>query len=198
MRKNLLIVFCLVTINLLADGGDHPVRLEINCFEPNLNIQYVGVKDTIHYLDKKKTYNAFVTSNIAIYDVVNNKTNYLFKDTLKRQIIGFYFESKYIEEYKTIEFNNSFDPADVNKSGLYEHSNNRNVSSRSLSENLIIISEDVLTGNLTFWICDKYGNDLKKGIEISKDWNWEIDVKNRSIRFTKQVNHKIEIQNLKY
>ena len=180
-----------VGLNSFGDDGKDDERTSIDCYEPNLNIQYIGIKDTIEYLDKNKTRQTIVISNIAIYDIANNKTNYVFKDTLKHKITGFYFESRYIEEQKTIEFNSSFNE-------FYRHSNNINVSTRTLSNNLIIVTEDLLTKNVTFWLCDKLGNITKKELEITKDWNWEIDVKNRLIRTTRQVKSKIEIQNIKY
>jgi hypothetical protein len=162
MKYFTIILLYLLTLNLFASGGDDSKRVHIDNYEPNLNIQFVGIKDTIHYSDKKRDLTAFVVSNISIYDIANNKNNNVFKDSVKRQIVGFYFESKYIDEYKTIEFNNAYDPNDSYKSGLFEYSNNRNISSRPLSDNLIVVTEDLLTKNLIFWICDKYGNNLKK------------------------------------
>ena len=200
MKYFTIILFSLFTLNIFADGGSNYNHrsVSIDNFEPNLNLQFIGIKDTVHYLDKKKNLTAIVYSNIAVYDIANNKTNYIFNDSASLQIVGFYFESKYIDEHKTIEFNNSYYPSDSYEPGLFEHSNNRNVSSRPISHNLIIVTEDLLTNNLTFWICDKHGNNLKKVLEISGEWIWEIDVKNMSIRATRQVNKKVEIQNIKY
>lgn len=197
MRFYIILLFSVLAFKSFAKDDDEK-NIHIDCYEPNLNLQFFGIKDTIKYVDKKKDLTAYVVSNVAIYDITNNKINYAFKDTVKRQIIGFYFESKYIDEHKTVEFNNSYEPSETEKSGLFQHSNNRNVASRPLSNNLLIVTEDLITNNLTFWIADKYGNAIKKEIEINKDWNWEIDVKNRLVRFSKQIHHKIEINNLKY
>ncbi len=203
--RYLKVIIVFLTFNSFANGGDDVIRISFDCFEPNLNLQFFGINDTINYTDKKKDFTAFVISNIAVYDITNNKTNYVFNDAEKRHIVGFYFESKYIQEHKTIEFNNAYKPSGSYESGLYEynsslyqHSNNRNITSRPLSNNLIIVTKDLITKSLTFWVCDKFGNNLKKEIEINKDWNWEIDVKNQLIRISKQVGLKIEIQNIKY
>lgn len=198
MKYTTFLLFCLFTFKLFADGGDDPKRMNIDTYEPNLNLQFIGIKDTIHFTDKKKDQSAFVISNVAIYDITKNQTHFIFTDTIKRHIVGFYFESSYLAEFKTVEFNNAYNPSDTYYDGLFEHANNRNVQSRPLSENLIIVTEDIWTKNLTFWICDKYGNSLKKEMEINKDWDWEIDVKNRSIRFISQVNQRVEIKSVKY
>lgn len=198
MKYFSLLVFSFIAMNVFADGGKNKKSFSIESYEPNLNLQFIGMSDTIHYIEKKKEETAYIVSNIAIYDIANNKTNYVFNDTVKRNIVGFYFESKYIEEFKTIEFNNEYDPSDTYNNGLFQQANNRNVSSRPLSNNLIIITEDVLTNKLTFWICDKYGNNLKKEIEISNHTDWDIDVKNRMIRIIEHFDKKIEIQNIKY
>ena len=187
--------------NLSAGGGwgkyDDDMRIQIESYEPNLNLKYIGIDDTLVLAEgkNKPVKNYPVTGNIAVYDIVTDKINYIFNDAVTRKIIGFNFESAYLEEYKTIEFNNSI--YEYNGFPYKGHSNFRNIPKRPLSNNLIIISQD--SGhNTSIWLCDKYGNNLKKELEFDEAWQWEIDVKNQLIRISRQLNSKIEIRHAKY
>ena len=75
--KNFLFLLCLfISFQTIADGGEEPIRA-INLYEPNLNLQYIGIKDTIEINEKNKQRKFYVTSTIAILDIPNNKTNYI-------------------------------------------------------------------------------------------------------------------------
>ncbi len=206
--KNILLIFLyLITItNTNADGGgdyEYARRLEVNTYESNLNLHYLSVTDTIFtQISKTRTNESYYTSNVAVYDITKDKTKYIFSDSSKFKIVGFYFESNYNSTFKTIEFNNEkyFENGESNTNN-YAFSNNFNVSSRPISNNIIIITQspnNENNDNLTIWICDKYGNNLKKVFDLKNDWTWEIDVKNQTIRISRQVNSKIEIKNEKY
>lgn len=197
MRYILVFFLTLSFIPSIA-GGDYPTRVYIDIYEPNLNIQYIGIEDTIRYADEKnKIREVYATSNIAAYSISKDSVNYIFKDTIKRNITHFYFETGYLPEQKTIVFNNEYHP-DRSYNNLYTFSNNRNIERNTLSNSLIIVTSDPQTDLLSIWTSDKQGNHLKKLFEIDHSWNWEIDVKNQQVRISRQVDSRIEIKNEKY
>lgn len=201
MRTIFLIAAVSICLSFYSDGGEPERSKIIDDYEPNLNLQYFGIRDTITFTDKKnKVKKIPVTSNAAIYSVKGDSIYYLFNDGLKRNIIEFIFESEYIEAYKTISFNNEYSPANYDRyaQGLYSFSNNRNVEKRPLSDNLILFTKDPLTELTTIWISTKYGKNIKKVFEFTDGWGWEIDVKNRMVRLSRQVGLKIEMKNEKY
>jgi hypothetical protein len=40
-----------------------------------------------------------------------------------------------------------------------------------------VITENPTNNYLTIGTCEKNGSNVKKEFELSRDWNWEIDVK---------------------
>jgi hypothetical protein len=198
----LLLSFISITSTFADSGGEEYNYYKIinnNCYSPTSNLQYIGVIDTVAVAGYKgKLQDRYITSNIAVYDITKNQINYIFNTPVKQTIIGFSFESSFNEKFKTIEFNNIEITTDYQNGLNYAFSNNFNITNRPLSNNLIVITEDFEHKNKTIWICDKYGNNLRKAFEFTNDWSWDIDVRNQTIRLSRQINSKIEIKNEKY
>ena len=203
MKHILWISITFLSLVALADsGGEEYIKrryIRINCFEPNLNLVYKGIDDTIIYNKGKKEIKKQEVTNVAIYNIQNKQTSYIFKDTTKRIIIGFTFETSYLDENKSIEFNDSYfsEPGSYSSSNS-NYFNNSHLNKREISNNIIIITQDIISKNETLWICDKYGNNLTKLKEFDSDWDWNIDVKNQMFIINKQVKLKMEFESFKY
>ncbi|WP_156026942.1 hypothetical protein [Sporocytophaga myxococcoides] len=199
--KYSILMICLLAKTLFSidSGGDDDYysKLDINTYETNLNLQYIGVEDTLKIIENKnKVRKKEITRDVVVYDISKQQMNYIFKDTVKRTISGFYFESKYFPEYGSIEFNNEYSLDRYEDKGLFRHSNNRYIPSRPLSNSIILVAE--VSGVETIWVCDKYGNNLKKLTEIENGWRWEIDVRNQMIRLISQQGSKLIIKDFNY
>jgi len=203
MNKNAILVLLLaIAAYSFASGGGEYKRYylgDINYFEQTHNLRYLGIHDSVMLKDSKgKSYKHYILNDVSIHDINNGKTINIFNDTTKREIVRFYFETDYFEEYRSIEFNYDFDSTQMDK-GLFQFANNTDVAKREISDRLIIECLDPRTDMISIWICDKTGGNLKKVFEYKEyKANFEIDVKNRKLRTYRQVGNKMEIKEVDY
>lgn len=204
MKNFATILFICFSFLAFADGGDDRNQREyVNEYEVNLNLQYISIFDTVLYtynVEKEKTREIYITSDIAVNNIAKDSICYIFKGQNIGTITDFIYETQYYEPKNTVLFNGNYNPdwESNNSIYLYEKSNNVNVPKRAISNNIIIVTKDLSFENTTIWLVDKYGKNLQKKIEINSDWEWEIDVKNQQIRCTRQVGKIIEIKNIPY
>jgi hypothetical protein len=190
----LLLLF--ISIVSYADGGNgYGTKCNVHDLEPSLNLFYTSLDGQLNYTNSKgKEKTREITANIAIYNIANKKTKYLFSDTLNEKICEFYFETHYDSSLKKIYFNR-------NNGDYYAMNNiigNVNLEKRLCSNNLLIITYSYKTQKYSLWISHKNGDNLRRVKVFSDEHNRFFDVKNQTIRFVRQVGIKIEIEDIKY
>jgi hypothetical protein len=196
MKTKLTLIFVLISSIIFADGGDgYGTKCYVHDIEITYNLFYYSVDGqlkTINNKGKEEKYD--ITSNIAIYNINTKKISYLFSDTLQERIYEFYFESHYDSINRQILFNR-------NDNRQYQMDNivgNFGILNRLPSEKLFIITYSYISNKYSLWTAHKMGTDLTKVYEFSKDANYYFDVKNKVIRFARQVDKKVEIIEFKY
>ncbi|EPF30355.1 hypothetical protein HMPREF9194_00672 [Treponema maltophilum ATCC 51939] len=78
--------------------------------------------------------------------------------------------------------------------------NNNNISSESVSKNLLIKTKNPSTKEIQFWLCDKIGNNLKSIYKYTeKDFvRFYVDAKFQKIIFIKSVENGNAVTEIDY
>ena len=185
----------LSTVAFSDGGGGGSNHCTINDMDITHNLFYNSVDGELTVMNKKgKPEKYAVTTNISIYDIKTAKTTYLFSDSLKEGIVGFYFESHYDALNKKMVFNHN-DPSDDQ---YFDIIGNFNMESRQPSDKLFIITFSIQSDMYYLWTADKTGGGLTRVHEFSAITDYYFDVRNMVVRFVKQVGKKIEIKDIKY
>jgi hypothetical protein len=196
MKANSIFVFLLISSFAWADGGtDNGSKCYVHDLEPSYNLFYSSVDGFLTVYNRKgKPEEYDITSNISIYDINTGKITYLFSDTLKERIEEFYFESYFDSSAKEMRFNLDADRYDEMNNSV----GNSNLKGRAPSDRMFIVTASPFTHKRSLWMAHKNGTELTRVYEYSDDSSFYIDVKNKVIRFVKQVDQKIEVKDIKY
>ncbi len=195
MKSKLTILFAMISLLSMAGfgGGDPNGLIRVRHLEMKYNLFYCSVQREVTVPDprgKEETHK--IISNLAVYDIQNQTTSYLFDDDNHENVCAFFFESANDDKGADIGF---FIPNSRPKPQILGILRSEN---RLPSDKMYIITFNFTTENYTFWYADKTGSNLTKGCEFPLYADFYIDVNNRVFRFVKQVGLKIEITDIKY
>lgn len=185
-----IMAFTILLQYAYADGGNRFFTLD--SFEQTYNLYYKTSLDTIKYINEKGKKDFEIRStNLTIYDITIGTKTQLFPNGFKEEIITILFETK-IDSSGTIMFNND----DYNPQRYIR--NNYNISSRELSNKLIIVTFSMETKMFTLWTAHKNGKELKNLKSFSNTDELNIDVLNHCFLFVKSNINQIDIEKIKY
>lgn len=128
-------------------------------------------------------------TNMAVFDMVNAKTTYLFKNVAKDEVIThFLYELYYRKKDGNMTFN--------------RHSskilNNSQIDERAPLNKLIVCQKSEETGKKKIWTFDKHGEHKTLITEIDKNTDWRIDVFNQKIITFKRSVEQVEFNDYRY
>jgi len=159
-------------------------------FERDFNILYAEIHPTIRTgirKSRKETQKDKI-SNLAIYDIKNEKLSYFFEEGSNKNIKFYLYESSYNEEFEKIDFNTE----------SYLLSNNMKIEKRELEDKLFVITEKDESEEFELWISSKLGLDKKLVRTIPKRTKWRIDVYNKKILILNKIENGIKIESLNW
>lgn len=189
MKKTAALIFFVLGITVCF-AGDFSYSGYGNHFsytEEKMNLLYLSAAGT----DKKGKLDFEKIINAAVYDITSNKTSYIFPKDNKEIITLFMFEKEIDNKKNTVLFNHNADSYTKN---------NINITRKNTSNHLIIKTENLKTGQTTFWLCLKDGSGLKHIYKHSKTDNVRmfINTKELKIVFIKQTGMNLEFQEIDY
>ncbi|UZR93816.1 hypothetical protein [Chondrinema litorale] len=128
-------------------------------------------------------------SNIAIYDIANDKTSYFFdKVEDDVEITHFLYEKSYCEEDQRITYNRI--------SGKVK--NITDIAKRELYNRVVICQLNETTLVKKLWSFKKNGEDKKLITEMDAATDWRIDAYNLKIITFKRYESKVEFNEFGY
>jgi hypothetical protein len=197
MRNLILILLVSCPILTVADpsGGGRGgwISYTVNEYERVFNLHYRMLSDDVPCINAKgKEKILDLNVNLAIYDIAQNSTTYLFETTSDESIIDVLFESGYNESDGSILFNNG------SSSNYYLVRNNRGIEKRELSTMMIVITHSQSRELFTLWTCHKTGTDLKKVREYKEPRDLDIDMYNQCFLFFTETGGTIAIEKIKF
>ncbi len=162
--------------------------LNLEC-ERDFNLLYLEINPTIRtgITKNKKNINSGIISNLAIYEVENDKLSYFFEEGSLNNIKYYIYETSYHEESQKINFNNE-------KYGLII--NNNKIEKRKLADKLFIVNEKPGGNEYELWISSKLGQDKKRVNTFPKGLEWKIDVYNQKIFFIYKKENGVKIESI--
>ncbi len=156
----------------------------VDGFDNTLGLMYLAIKEE----QKKRAFsnlkgNNSIIKNIAIYDIHNQSTSYLFDNLPEHSSIrDIWFEQYYDDKLKRIAYSTSVNVR-----------NNENVSSRPLKQNLLIKVWNVNQEVYTLFLSDKRGKNKTELATFDKESDFFIDAYNAKIHIIKQVSDQLQI-----
>ena len=112
-------------------------------------------------------------SNIAIYDIINNQTDYLFDNNNDRRIYHLLFETGYDADEEIMHFNKQTNIL----------INQEQTDTRTISDKLFIVTNSDKIKEYKFWTATRNGKNLQCIHTYRNDVRARIDVKNKKILF---------------
>ena len=196
VKKN-FILCCLLVLAVNGFTGDYQGSGFI-IVDSQTNIAYYSVGRTT--VNKKSSlFNNDDICNVQINDISKKINKYIFPDNDTYKILLFFFEEKIDRKdgKKIFHSNNRYYGADSNPNWV---ENNNNISSESVSKNLLIKTKNPSTKEIQFWLCDKTGNNLKSIYKYTeKDFvRFYVDAKFQKIIFIKSVENGNAVTEIDY
>ncbi|MBT31957.1 MAG: hypothetical protein CMO01_20045 [Thalassobius sp.] len=128
-------------------------------------------------------------SNMAIYDIANDKTSYFFDAVKDDEVIThFLYENKYCEEDKRISYNRMSSKV-INTS---------DIEKREPVNRVIICQKNETSDRSKLWSFKKNGEDKKLITEMDAATDWRIDAYNLKIITFKRYESKVEFNEFGY
>ncbi len=158
-------------------------------YEPLHHLYYIEVYPSSKsggFGRPKSSLNTTTISNIAIYEVLENRTTYLFEEDPHRVILTYLFEIEYLKESQSIRLNQQ----------AYYCINNQKIKPRVPSNKLWVVVQN--NTKLEFWQANKQGQNLKLVRTISEKTSWKVDILNQKIIFVQSLPNAVEIQAIDY
>lgn len=193
--KNALGLVCLFAIltSFIDSGGGYD-KLFVRVYESQTNFYYRSVEDSIRYVDEKGRPRFMkCPTNIALYDITQDKISYLFEDSLNENIVGFAFEMNFnsVEKSITMYEENSYE---LN----WRVENSYLLKERPPSDKLLIVTYSPQTKLYSFWTADKKGGNLKRQSTFIEADDIDIDVRNSCVLVFSSKDGKLVVNNFKY
>ena len=176
VKKSLFLAFLLFSFNLNAGGYYQSVN---QGYDAETGLFFYPIK---HKPDSGGMFSSKSNTrikNILIFDPKTEKQSYLFELNKVWDIKHFSFETS-VSKSNGIQFFGS----------SYNILNNPIAIERKLKDQLLIITGEKDSEELTMWYATKQGQNFKVVHRFHKSVKWHIDLKNSKVRF---ITHKKEV-----
>jgi hypothetical protein len=176
VKKSIFLVFLLFSFNVNAGGYYQSVN---QGYDADTGLFFYPIKHKPESGGMFSSKSNTRIKNILIFDPETEKKSYLFERNKIWNIQSFSFEES-INKSNVVQFFGSSNRI----------LNNQNSVERKIKDQLLVITSEKDSEQLTMWYASKKGKNLKEVYNFHKSVNWHVDLKNSKIRF---ITHNKEV-----